>query len=230
MKKLGLVGGIGPESTIPYYHDIVYGVQKALGKPVFPPIIIDSISVFQVLSFCQEKDYSGLAGYVSQSIQHLAAGGAEIAALTGNTPHIIFDELQRSSPIPLISIVDTACAAAKERGLSRLFLLGTAFTMKEDFFKAPFRKAGIEITVPDEAAQHWVHDKISSELELGIKKEETLSGFQSLIQKAKANGAEAVVLGCTELPMLLSDDVSPLPCLDTMAIHIQALIKDILEE
>lgn len=229
MRKLGLVGGIGPESTIPYYHGIVYGVQKELGRPVFPPVIIDSIDVFRVLSLCQKKDYTGLSEYISCSIQNLAAGGAELAALTGNTPHIIFDALQRRSPIPLVSIVDTACQAARDQGFSRLFLLGTAFTMAEDFFKAPFRHAGIEITVPSEAGQRWVHEKISSELELGIKKEETLSGFQDLIKNAKESGAEAVVLGCTELPILLSDSVSPLPCLDTMAIHIHTLIHEILK-
>ncbi len=129
MRKLGIVGGIGPESTIPYYHDIAYGVQKMLGRPVFPPLIIDSINVFDILSFCQRKDYSGLTDYISRSIRNLAAGGAEIGALTGNTPHIVFEELQRRSPIPLVSIVDTACQAAKSMGLTRLFLLGTAFTM-----------------------------------------------------------------------------------------------------
>lgn len=229
MKKLGLVGGIGPESTIPYYHDIVYGVQKKLGDSVFPPIIIDSINVFQVLSFCQKKDYAGLTVYISTSIQNLAAGGADFAALTGNTPHIIFQELQNRSPIPLVSIIDATCQDARDKGYSHVFLLGTAFTMSEDFFKIPFRKSGIRITVPDPSEQQWVHDKISSELELGIKREETLVGFQALIQKAKTNGAEAVILGCTELPLLLSDKVSPLPCLNTMSIHIQSLIQRILK-
>lgn len=229
MKKLGLVGGIGPESTIPYYHDIVYGVQKKLGRPVFPPIIIDSINVFHVLSFCQNRDYSGLAAYISTSIRNLAAGGADFAALTGNTPHIIFEELQRRSPIPLVSIIDATCQAARSEGFSHVFLLGTAFTMSEDFFKIPFCKAGIQISVPDPSEQKWVHEKISSELELGIKREETLTGFQTLIQKARDNGAEAVILGCTELPLLLSDKVSPLPCLDTMSIHIQFLIQRILK-
>lgn len=230
MKKLGLVGGTGPESTIPYYRDIVYGVQKRLARPVFPPVVIDSIDVFQVLAFCRSRDYRGLAGYVSRSISALAAAGADFAALTGNTPHIVFQELSRRSPIPLISSVDTACRAARDRGFRKLLLLGTAFTMEEDFFKAPFRAAGIQLVLPPPEARRWIHEKISSELELGIKKADTLDGFRRIIQSARErDGAEAVILGCTELPLLLSDEVSPLPCLDTLSIHVSALIDEILQ-
>jgi len=229
MKKLGLVGGTGPESTIPYYHDIVYGVQKRLGTSAFPPLVIDSIDVFRVLDFCARKDYAGLADYISASIAHLAAAGADFAALTGNTPHIIFGELAARSPIPLVSSVETACLAAQKRNFKKLLLLGTAFTMSEDFFKAPFRKAGLTLLLPNADEKRWIHEKISAELELGIKKEETLAGFQALIQNAKESGADAVILGCTELPLLLRDAVSPLPCLDTMAVHIEALIDEILK-
>lgn len=140
MKKLGLVGGMGPESTIPYYHDIVYGVQKKLGRSCFPELTIESVNVFYVLKLCDEKKYDVLTEYLLNAINNLAKSGADFAALSANTPHIIFDRLQERSPIPLISIVETAGIEAKRRGLKKIGLFGTVFTMTGDFFKEPFFK------------------------------------------------------------------------------------------
>ena len=230
MKKLGLVGGMGPESTILYYHDIVYGVQEALGKTLFPEFSIESVNVFEVLRLCGEKQYDELAEYLIEAINNLAKCGADFAVLSANTPHIVFEKIKEQSPIPLISIVEATCEEAKHRGLNKIGLLGTIFTMKEDFFKNPFVKNGIQVIVPTESEMKLINDKISSELERGIVKEETLLAFQKVISRMKdEDGIEAIVLGCTELPLLLNDEVSPVPCLDTMQIHISSIIKTILE-
>lgn len=230
MKKLGLVGGMGPESTIPYYHDIVYGVQEALGKSVFPELSIESVNVFEVLRLCGEKQYDELTEYLIRAINNLAKSGADFAVLSANTPHIVFDKLKEQSPIPLISIVEATCEEAKYRGLKKIGLLGTIFTMKGEFFKSPFVKNGIQVTIPTESEMELINDKISTELELGIVKEETLLSFQKVISRMKnEDGIEAIVLGCTELPLLLNDEVSSVPCLDTMQIHISSIIKTILE-
>lgn len=231
MKKLGLVGGMGPESTIPYYHDIVYGVQEALGESIFPELSIESVNVFEILRLCREKQYDKLTEYLIGAINNLAKSGADFAALSANTPHIVFDKLKEQSPIPLISIVEAACEEAKLRGLKKIGLLGTIFTMTGEFFKAPFVKNGIQIIVPTESEIELVNDKISTELELGIVKEETLLFFQKVISRMKdEDGIEAIVLGCTELPLLLNDEVSPVPCLDTMQIHVRSIIKTIVEQ
>ena len=219
MKKFGLVGGMGPESTIPYYHDIVYGVQEALGELIFPELSIESVNVFEVLRLCGEKQYDKLTEYLMGAINNLAKSGADFAALSANTPHIVFDKLKEQSPIPLISIVEATCEEAKLRGLKKIGLLGTIFTMTGEFFKAPFVKNGIQIIVPTESEIELVNDKISTELELGIVKEETLLFFQKVISRMKnEDGIEAIVLGCTELPLLLNDEVSPVLCLDTMSV------------
>lgn len=229
MKKLGLVGGMGPESTIPYYHDIVYGVQEALGQSVFPELSIESVNVFDVLRLCGEEKYDELTDYLMTAINNLAKGGAEFAALSANTPHIVFDRLREKSPIPLISIVEAACEEAKRRKLKKIGLLGTVFTMTGEFFKIPFLKNGIQIIIPSLEEMELINKKISTELELGIIKEETLLSFQQIISRMKdENGIEAIVLGCTELPLLLNDGVSPVPCLDTMQIHINSIIDAIL--
>lgn len=229
MKKLGLVGGMGPESTIPYYHDIVYGVQEALGQSVFPELSIESVNVFDVLRLCGEEKYDELTDYLMTAINNLAKGGAEFAALSANTPHIVFDRLREKSPIPLISIVEAACEEAKRRKLKKIGLLGTVFTMTGEFFKIPFLENGIQIIIPSAEEMELINEKISTELELGIIKEETLLSFQQIISRMKdENGIEAIVLGCTELPLLLNDEVSPVPCLDTMQIHINSIIDAIL--
>lgn len=229
MKKLGLVGGMGPESTIPYYHGIVYGVQKALNKPVFPELSIESVNVFAVLKLCDEKKYDELTEYLMKAINNLVRSGANFAVLSANTPHIVFDRLKEQSPIPLISIVEATCEEAKCRSLKKIGLLGTIFTMTGDFFKSPFEREGIQVVVPSENEMKLINEKISMELELGIVKEETLFYFQKVISRMRDDeGIEAIVLGCTELPLLLNNEVSPVPCLDTMQIHINSIVKTIL--
>ncbi|NBI88109.1 amino acid racemase [Lachnospiraceae bacterium] len=230
MKKLGLVGGMGPESTIPYYHDIVYGVQKRIGKNFFPNLVIESVNVFDILRLCDEQKYDKLTNYLIQAIQNLIASGADFIALSANTPHIVFDRLQEQSSVPLVSIVEATCNEAIRLNKHKVGLLGTIFTMKEDFFKKPFYSSGIEIITPTAQEMEYINLKISSELELGIVKEETLQGFQKIIKRMQQEESiEAVILGCTELPLLLNDEVSPIPCLDTMKIHIQLLIDLIIE-
>lgn len=228
MKKLGLVGGMGPESTILYYHDIMYGVQKTVGGEYFPNLTIESVNVFEVLRLCREEKFDELTNYLLRAILNLAASGAEVAALSANTPHIVFEELQIKSPIPLISIVDTACKEAKKQNFTKLGLLGTVFTMKGEFFKKPFIASGIEIITPKEQEMTLINEKISGELELGIVKKETLQDFLKIIDRMKfEDGIQAIILGCTELPLILNNSVTSVSCLDTMEIHVQALV-DIL--
>lgn len=230
MKKLGLVGGMGPESTIPYYHDIVYGVQNRIGKNFFPNLTIESVNVFDVLKLCNEQKYDELTDYLMQAIKSLIKSGADFVALSANTPHIVFDRLKEQSTVPLVSIVEVTRDEAVRLNKRKVGLLGTIFTMTDDFFKKPFYSSDIEIIIPTPEEMEYINRKISSELELGIVKKETLESFQTIIKRmADEEGIEAIILGCTELPLLLNDEVSPVPCLDTMKIHIQHLIDWIVE-
>lgn len=230
MKKLGLVGGMGPESTIPYYHDIVYGVKERAGADFFPNLSIESVNVFDVLRLCSEQRYDELVEYLMCAIYALVNSGADFVALSANTPHIVFDSLQEKSAVPLVSIIEATRDEAVRLNKHKLGLLGTIFTMTGDFFRKPFDRSGIEIVVPTMEEMEYINRKISSELELGIVKEETLREFQNIIGRMKKDsGIEAVILGCTELPLLLNDEVSPVPCLDTMKIHIERLIQMIME-
>lgn len=230
MKKLGLVGGMGPESTIPYYHDLVYGVQDRVGKNFFPNLTIESVNVFEILRLCGEEKYEELTAYLMDAIDRLVNCGADFVALSANTPHIVFDALLEKSSVPLVSIVEATRDEALRLNKRRLGLLGTIFTMENDFFKTPFYESNIEIVVPSMEEMEFINQKISSELELGIIKEETKEHFQKIIERMKEEcGIEAIILGCTELPLILDDEVSPVPCLDTMKIHIRKLIDMIVE-
>lgn len=230
MKKLGLVGGMGPESTIPYYHDIVYGVQSRIGKNFFPNLTIESVNVFDVLRLCDEQKYDELTDYLMTAITNLTKSGADFVALSANTPHIVFDRLKEQSTVPLVSIIDATRDEAIRLNKRKIGLLGTIFTMTGDFFKEPFYRSNIEIVTPTAEEMEYINHKISSELELGIVKEETLHSFQEIIKRMKEEeGIEAIILGCTELPLLLNNEVSPVPCLDTMKIHIQHLVDRIVE-
>ncbi len=230
MKKLGLVGGMGPESTIPYYHDIVYGVHEKLGGDVFPELAIESVNIFKMLAYFKQEDYDGLTEYLMDAVNHLIQGGADLVALSANTPHIVFDRLQDLSTVPLVSIIEATKDEAVRLNYQRIGLLGTIFTMKGVFFRKPFEESGIEIITPTDEEMTYLNQKIIAELELGIVKEDTLKDFQKVIRRMQEeNGIEAIILGCTELPLLLNDDVCPVPCLDTMKIHIKTLIDKILE-
>ena len=229
MKKLGLVGGMGPESTLLYYRGLVSGVQHRLGPEALLPLTIESIDMYRMLGLCARRDYDGLTGYLAGALDALAAAGADFAALSANTPHIVFDRLRTRSPLPLVSIIEAACEETQRRGLTRVGLLGTAFTMEGSFFREPFAARGIELVTPVAAERDWVAGKISAELEYGVVKPETLEGFVSLLGRMQEqDDIQAVILGCTELPLLFQETAPPMEVLDTMDIHIRALVEKIV--
>jgi aspartate racemase len=228
MQKIGLIGGIGPESTVSYYRQLVQGVKNELGEHSLPRLSIETLNAFHVFSLCKERKYDDLAEYVLEGLRSLAAAGAQCAALTGNTPNIVFDQLQAATPIPLVSAIEATVAVAKSRGVKKVGLLGTIFTMTNTFFVKPFERDGIDVVVPIEEEIRYIQGKIESELEHGVVMAETRAGFVKIISNMKQRAdIEQVILGCTELPLLLDDTVSPVPCLDTVAIHVAALVKEI---
>ena len=227
MKKLGLVGGTGPESTVLYYKAVIDGVQRSEGAKTLPEVTIESLSVFEVLGYCSRGNLDGLAAYLTAAVGNLAAAGAEVASLTALTPHIVFDRLRDVSPIPLVSAVEATRDAAVADGASTLALLGTEPTMTEDFFSGPLREAGLQVLVPNADEIAWIQDKIVTELEYGVVNDQTRDGLVRIVQRLADAGAQRVILGCTELPLILDDAVSPIPCLDPVPIHTRALVAAI---
>ena len=227
MKKLGLIGGTGPESTIEYYRQIEYAVQEKTGA--FPNLVIESLSVFDVLRFCREADYDGLVSYLVKGFRCLADAGADFACLTGITPHIVFDRVAAESTIPIISMVEAACERTQKLGFSRIALLGTYPTMSGTFFQTTFSRQGVEVITPTEEEMRYVGEKIETELELAQVLPETQKCFVEIAERLVAEEqAQAVILGCTELPLILNDSLLSVPCLDVMKTHIEKLVSMII--
>lgn len=228
MKKLGLIGGIGPESTLLYYKKITERVYKR--ENLFPPLLIESLDVHRVLSYCGQKDYAGLMAYLDKGIANLVAGGAQVVAMTGNTPHIVFDKLSEKSHVLWVSSVAVTAHYVAEQGLKRPLLLGTLFTMREDFFKKAFRDKGIEAIVPEEADQLKVHKFIEKELEAGSITETAQKYFSNLVEEMiGSHHIDTLILGCTELPILFKTMNISVPVVDVTDVHVEALIKAVTE-
>jgi aspartate racemase len=229
MKTAGIVGGIAPESTVDYYRSIIDAYRERTGDGSYPPILIDSIDMQRMLQLAS-TDLPRLAEYLSAEVERLARAGADFAALASNTPHVVFDDLQRRSPVPLVSIVDAACEAAKALRLGRLALLGTRFTMQGRFYPDVFSRSGIALVppAPDELA--YVNDRYMGELVKGVFLPETRAKLLEIVERIRQrDGIDGVLLAGTELPLLLRGAEAALPFLDTTRIHVRAIVERMLQ-
>jgi len=229
MKTLGIIGGIGPESTIEYYRRLHALYRQRVPDGSAPSIIINSIDNKKLLDLAG-TDLSELARYLTAEVERLARAGATFGLLAANTPHLVFDSVARHSTIPLISIVSATCEAAKTRGLKRLGLLGTRFTMESSFYREALADKQIELVVPNEEEQAWVHDKYMQELLKGIIRPETRERLMGIIKALKDRSqVDGVILGGTELSLILRDEtVFGVPVLDTTQIHVEAAVAQLI--
>ena len=225
MKKIGLVGGTGPESTLMYYKELNQRIDRLTGGKAMPDIAIDSVNFHRFWGYVTDNELDLLTDYLVEKIDNLARTGTEVVSLTCATGHIVIDRIRLKTNTPLVSVPEAVCEKAKAMGYRKVGLLGTIFTMEKDYMKQPFANAGIDVFIPEPTDRQLIAKRIYEELELGIVKEQTLKEFQEIIGKMKAqNGIEAVILGCTELPLLLNSANSPVACLDSVDIHIEKLI------
>ena len=228
MKRVGLVGGLGPESTIDYYRRILTAWEQV--RPASSPsIVIDSLDV-QVGLRLVGSDRAALTEYLLDSVRRLAHAGVDFVAITANTAHVVFDELAARSPVPLLSIVEPCVDAALARGLRRLALLGTKFTMEAQFYPVACARRGIAVVSPDDGERAWVHERYVGELLKGDFREETRRGFVALAERLRdAENVDGVVFAGTELPLLLpGPDLAGLPVLDTTALHVAAIVARLI--
>ncbi len=225
-----MIGGLGPESTLDYYQRIIALYRERIRDRHYPEFIIVSVDLRKGLDFTEAGDLSGMADFLLEAIGKLARAGADFGIISANTPHIVFDEVAVRSPIPLISIVEATCAAAKTQNLRRLALFGTRYTMQADFYPKVFKREGIELLVPDPADQDYIHEKYFSELVPGKFLPETRAGLLAIADRMKAkNDVDGVILAGTELPLILRDaDHNGILFLDTTKIHCEAAVAEML--
>ena len=234
MKTLGLIGGIGPESTIEYYRLIIAGYRERDPKRAYPSIIVNSINLQQYLDWINAKRMDEFVKGLVQEIDVLVRAGADFGALCSNTPHIVFDELQRRTSLPLISIVEATCERVQQLGLKRVGLFGTRFTMQGRFYPDVFSRAGVELVTPEEAEQDFIHEKYMNELLNDKFLPETREQMLAIADKLqKRAGIQGIILGGTELPLLLSPETftdgqrNGIRFLDTTRIHVDRLIEEL---
>lgn len=226
MKTIGIIGGLGPEATVDYYKRITSFFHEYNRSLSTPEIIIYSIDLAELFELVEAERWEWLTYMLKSKLMSLRNAGANFAAISANTPHIVFDRLSAQSPLPLISIVEVTLEAAKKMGVRKVGLLGTKFTMQTNFFGERFSRDGIEVFVPGDEDQRLIQEKLVSEIELGIVKEETREAFRAIIQRMNdQNDIEAVILGCTELPLVLGDGDADIPFLNTTEIHVDAICR-----
>lgn len=227
--KVGIIGGLGYISTAEYYRKIIEKSMDYTKSNDYPELLITSLNMTDILDFIEREAYEQLAWYLYRCVQNLKKAGADFAIIASNTPHIVFDKLSRMSPIPLISIIDVTIDEITRCGYKNVLLTGTAFTMKNSFYKDSLESHGIKCTVPDNAEIDAIHNTIFPELENGIVNEQKKADFIAVCEKYAASGVEAVILGCTELPLLLKDGDISIPVINTMELHIEETVRKLYD-
>ena len=230
MKTLGIVGGIAPESTVDYYRGIVSLYRERLGDGSYPSVIINSIDLKKLLDLIGAGNRAEATRYLLAEVTRLVKAGADFCLFASNTPHLLFEDLERGSPVPLLSIVEAACDAASALGLEKVALLGTRFTMQGGFYPKVFARRRIEVVVPGPDEQDYVHDRYIAELVNGIIRAETRERVAAIMERmSRQEGVQAVILGGTELPLLFRDGPQPdIRLLDTTRIHVERAVTQLL--
>lgn len=229
MKTIGMIGGLGPESTVDYYQRIIKLYREKTNDNSYPNILINSINMTAMLNRLAEKDWDSLIDMLTNAIHTLSKAGADFAFISSNTPHIVFEQVQAASPIPLISIVEAARRYAQSLSLKKIGLMGTLFTMQSSFYQKEFDKADISLVVPTKQEQLYIHQKLMTEIELGVFLDSTRQELLKIIKRMiTENSIEGVVLGCTELPLILTKAEFGIPFLNTTEIHVASILEECL--
>jgi aspartate racemase len=229
MKTVGIIGGIGPESTIEYYRLLIASYRKQNPDSGYPSIIVNSIDLDKMIELITTGKLAEVADYLVNAVEKLVRAGANFGALASNTPHIVFDEVRARSSLPLISIVEATREAAASLGLKRVGLFGTRFTMQARFYPNVFSIAGIEIVVPEAGEQEFIHEHYMNELLYGVFLPETRARLLAIVDRMKEReGIAGLILGGTELPLILTQgDHNGVAFLDTTKIHVNRIVGEL---
>lgn len=227
MKTLGLIGGTGPESTIDYYR-LLTAQYREKADGASPPVIINSVDLKRMIGWMNAGELDKVIDYLAEEFEKLERAGVDFAALTANTPHIVFDELQQRTALPLISIVEATCERAQSLGFKSVGLFGTRYTMQAPFYPKVFSRTDVKLVTPTEEEQNYIHEKYFGELLKDVFLPETRAQFLRIADEMKArDSVEAVILGGTEIPLLLrTEEHNGIQLLDTTRIHVDRLIKE----
>ncbi len=226
MKKIGIIAGLGPESTVDYYKEIIKAFNTQYKDLAYPEMVIYSANINKLLEFVNSKKWSEFAEWLGEKVSSVYRAGAEFAAIASNTPHIVFEEVKKNSPIPMLSIVEETCKEAQRLKVKRIGLMGTRLTMESDFYKEHLQDKGISVVIPSETERELIQKRLFAEIELGIFKDSTRDELLKIVKRMiDDDKIDSLILGCTELPLILTESKYGIPFLNTTAIHCESIVK-----
>ena len=228
-KTLGIIGGMSWESTESYYRLINEGIKAELGNLHSADLLIHSVDFAPINKLQAQGDWDEMGAIIASSAKRLQAAGAQGLLIATNTMHKVVDDVQAATNLPIIHIADVTAAAIKQKGLTKIALLGTQFTMTQDFYKQRLIDAGLQVLIPDKDAQQEIHRVINEELCQGQFLDSSRQYYSQVIQDLANEGAEGVILGCTEIGLLIKQEDSSIPVFDTTAIHAAAAVEFLLD-
>lgn len=229
LTRIGLIGGTSWQSTAAYYRLLNEAVNARVGGSASAAVTIWSVNFAEIVTLQEADDWPGQGRILADAAKGLEHSGAQAIAVAANTLHLVADDITAAITVPFVDIVDVARAAATARGIRRVGLLATGYTMRSSLFPDRFAADGIEVIVPDSEGQQAIHEVIYGELQFGIIRDESRRLYLDQIDKLAANGADAVLLACTEIEMLLRDGDASVPLLDTTLLHCAALTNVIID-
>jgi aspartate racemase len=231
MKTIGLLGGMTWHSTVEYYRLINAGVQARLGGSHSAKCILYSVEFAEVERLQMERGWEVLAGFMADAARRIEQAGADFLVICANTMHRTAGAVAAATGIPLLHIADATAGEIRKRGMRTVGLLGTRYTMEQDFYRSRLEKRhNLAVLIPGEEERKTVHDIIYQELGRGIIENASREAYKSVIQDLQARGAEGVILGCTEIPLLIRQEDCSIPVFDTTAIHAAAAVELALRE
>jgi aspartate racemase len=228
-RKIGILGGMSPESTVTYYEEITRTYTKSHGDYGYPEILIYSVSFQRFVEWQRRADWQAAAREMARCLQTLKKAGADFGLIATNTMHIVFPEVQAAVDMPLLSIVDATASAITNSCMKKVGLLGTIFTMREPFYRDGLARHGINVIVPPDDAQERMNRVIFDELCRGEIRSASRDIFLQIVKALAEAGAEGIVLGCTEIPLLIGPGDSPLPLFNTTVLHARKALEYALE-
>jgi aspartate racemase len=228
-KKIGILGGMSPESTIAYYEHITHTYTERFGDYGYPEIIIYSVSFQPYVDWPQQERWDLVAQGLGEAARKLEAAGADFIVMATNTMHLVFDEVQASIQVPMLSLLDAVSEAILAGGIKKVGLLGTKYTMEKTFYQDALGQRGITVLVPDAEDRQYVNAVIYDELVAGRVRDESRRGLIAVISRLEERGAQGVILGCTEIPMLVNETDAGMRLFDTTAIHAEAALRYAVE-
>jgi aspartate racemase len=228
MKRIGILGGMGPESTVTYYQHIVRTYHERFHDYGFPEMIIFSVRFQRFIDLFEAGQWQDVTSETVRGLDHLRRAGADFAILASNTLHIVFEKVQQQASFPLVGMMEPVVEAIRAERMETVGLLGTAFTMRAGFYRNRLHRDGIQTLVPDQKDQERLHAIIVRELTMGVTKRESKEVFLRVMDGLRQRGAQGIILGCTEIPLLVTPHDCDIRLFDSVRLHAQRALDHAL--